>query len=468
MLISRPLPFVRAFVDEINTALKAHNPACAGLSAIQRRWLSFCLMAIMLTQSICWARFERAGLGRYSQAALSWMFRRAKLPWEELLQMSVRVILRRHGMSGGVLGVDDTDNVRTKVTSRIAHVHKLKDKASGGFVRGQSVVFLLLVSATVTLPVGFAFYEPDPLHRAWVKQDKALKAQGVCKRQRPPEPPRNPAYPTKAELALRLLAQFKQHYPTIPIKGVLADALYGTATFIDTASAIFGGVQVISQLRSNQKVRFRNRTLALAQYFARYPGVSRPVRIRGGEPVTVIVGSARLYVQAQGKKRFVIALKYEGETDYRYLVASELTWRTEDIVQTFTLRWLVEVFFEDWKVYEGWAALTKQPGAEGSSQSLILSLLVDHCLLLHPDQLAQLNQRQPAFTVGSLINRIKVDSVLTVIRDLLAAEDPERQLQQLADTLAEYFGLRPSEKHMVGRDLGRLEPSPSLKYKGAA
>ena len=44
-------------------------------------------------------------------------------------------------------------------------MHKWKDKASGGFVRGQSVVFLRLVSATVTLPVGFAFYEPDPLHR---------------------------------------------------------------------------------------------------------------------------------------------------------------------------------------------------------------------------------------------------------------------------------------------------------------
>jgi hypothetical protein len=101
LLISQPVPFVCAFVDEINAALKAHNPACAGLSAIQRRWLSFCLMAIMLTQSICWARFERAGLGRYSQAALSWMFRRAKLPWEKRVQMSVRVSLRRHGMSGG-------------------------------------------------------------------------------------------------------------------------------------------------------------------------------------------------------------------------------------------------------------------------------------------------------------------------------------------------------------------------------
>jgi hypothetical protein len=52
-------------------------------------------MAIMLTNTIGWARFERAGLGRYSQAALSWMFRHAKLPWEKLFQMSVRVVLRR-------------------------------------------------------------------------------------------------------------------------------------------------------------------------------------------------------------------------------------------------------------------------------------------------------------------------------------------------------------------------------------
>ncbi|VFN06603.1 MAG: hypothetical protein BECKG1743F_GA0114225_112581 [Candidatus Kentron sp. G] len=94
------------------------------------------------------------------------------------------------------------------------------------------------------------------------------------------------------------------------------------------------------------------------------------------------------------------------------------------------MRWLVEVFFEDWKGHEGWGTLTKQPGEEGSSRSLIPSLLVDHCLLVHPDQLAQLaqlaqlNHRQPAFTVESLINRIKVDSLLTVIRDVLATEDP--------------------------------------------
>jgi hypothetical protein len=465
LLIGQPLPFVSAFVDELDGALNRHSEVSRGLSALQRRWLSFCLMAVMVTNSLCWARFERAGLGCYSQAALSWMFRHAKLPWEMLLQHSVGVILRRHGIDSGTLVMDDTDKRRSKLTRRIAGVHKLKDKASGGFVMGQSVVFLLLVSATLTVPVGFAFHEPDPVRRAWDKQDRQLKQQGLPKCQRPPEPARNPAYPTKAELGLKLLERFRQWHPTVTVKALLADALYGTAAFLDRASAIFGGVQVISQLRSNQKVCFRNRSLTLEQYFARYPGVCQRYRCRGGKSMSVWVSSARLYVEAHGQKRFVIALKYDGESEYRYLVASELSWRTEDIVQTFTLRWLVEVFIQDWKGYEGWGALTKQPGAEGSSRGLILSLLVDHCLLLHPAQLAQLNHRQPAFTVGSLINRIKVDSLLEVVRTTLAAADPAHQLQQLSDTLAACFDLRPSEKHLVGRDLGRMAPSPSLKYK---
>jgi hypothetical protein len=468
VLISEPLPFVKAFVAELDAALRAHRASARGLSALQRRWLGFCLMAMMVTNSLCWRRFERAGLGRYSQAALSWVFCHAKLPWEVLLQHSVGVILRQHGIGAGSLILDDTDKRRSKVTRRIARVHKLKDKTSGGFVMGQCLVFLLLVSERITVPVGVAFYEPDPVRRAWVKQDKKLKQQGLAKGQRPPEPPRNPAYPTKPELGLRLLEQFRQWQPTVTVQCVLADALYGMAAFMDPAGAVFDGVQVISQLRGNQKVRFRNRSLSLEQYFDRYAGVVQSYRRRGGQPITVWVSSARLFVEAHGKKRFVIALKYEGESEYRYLVASDLSWRTEDIVQAFTLRWLVEVFIQDWKGYEGWGALTKQPGEEGSSRGLILSLLVDHCLLLHPAQLAQLNHRQPAFTVGSLINRIKVDSLLEVFRGILATADPAGQLQQLSDTLAECFDLRPSEKHMVGRDLGRLASSPSLKYKAAA
>jgi hypothetical protein len=71
-------------------------------------------------------------------------------------------------------------------------------------------------------------------------------------------------------------------------------------------------------------------------------------------------------------------------------------------------------------------------------------------------------------TVGSLINRIRSDSLLALIRDLLATDHPEQRLAQLADTLAQQFALAPSEKHMIGRDLGQLAPTPSLKYKAAA
>jgi hypothetical protein len=80
---------------------------------------------------------------------------------------------------------------------------------------------------------------------------------------------------------------------------------------------------VVSQLRRNPTVRFRNRTLSVPQYFERYPGVPQSIRLRGGKEVIACVSSARLYVCAQGKKRFVIALKYAGEEDYRYLFAAD-------------------------------------------------------------------------------------------------------------------------------------------------
>src|SRR5882672_5012849 len=52
-------------------ALCAHHPSHA-MSATQRTWLAFCVTAVLVTNSICWARFERASLGTYSLAALSW------------------------------------------------------------------------------------------------------------------------------------------------------------------------------------------------------------------------------------------------------------------------------------------------------------------------------------------------------------------------------------------------------------
>jgi hypothetical protein len=464
MVIGKPLPFIRAFVEAIDEAIAAHSPG-QRMAALQRAWLSFCLTAILVTNSICWARFERASLGTYSLAALSWMFRHSKMPWEHLLVASVRVILCQYGITSGNLVIDDTDNQRSKSAKTLAHLYKLRDKESGGYLWGQSLVFLLLVTPKISLPVGVVFYQPAPELSTWYKTEKALKKQGVPKKQRPPKPAPNPQYPTKQQLALRLLEAFKAQHPALRIHCITADALYGTASFVDEASAMFGGIQVISQIRSNQHIRVGQREQHVADYFATHPGTPHTIRIRGGDEVVAMVRSARLYVCSHKTKRFIVAMKYEGEETYRYLIASDLSWRTLDIVQGHSLRWLVEVFIQDWKSHEGWSQLTKQPGDEGARHSVILSLLVDHALFLHPDQHAQLKNNLPAYTVGSLRANVQVECLVDVIDDLVAADDPQEKLQGLTKALHEVFAFGRSKKHMIQRQLGRLEPTPSLRYR---
>ena len=93
-------------------------------------------------------------------------------------------------------------------------------------------------------------------------------------------------------------------------------------------------------------------------------------------------------------------------------MATDRRKRTMDIIQAYTLRWLVAVFFEDWKLYEGWGTDPKQLDEEGSSRGLILSLLFDHCLLLHPEQTARIENKLPAYTVGSLQRKSQMDVLL--------------------------------------------------------
>ena len=161
MVIAKPLPFVSAFIEVIDEAIRAHHPR-HGLSAIQRAWLAFCLTAILVTNSVCWARFARASLGTYSLAALSWMFRQSKIPWEWLLVASVRGLLRCYDLTRGCLVVDDTDKRRSKSAKNIAYLYKLREKESGGCILGQSVVFLVFVTPENHSPGGVCFLSARP------------------------------------------------------------------------------------------------------------------------------------------------------------------------------------------------------------------------------------------------------------------------------------------------------------------
>jgi hypothetical protein len=334
MIFTQPLPFINEFVEQLDQGIRACAPHHK-LSIAQRYWLSFCLMGILLSQQVCWAAFERVGLRGYSQAALSWMFRRSKVLWPLLFHVSILLILNKYGITEGVLVGDDGDRQRAKVTKRIFKTHKIFDKKTGGWFNGQTVVLLYLVTAKVSLAVGFDFYQPDPAIAAWKKTDEALKKQGVKKAARPAKPAPTPAYPSKLGILINLLRELAFYHPTVRVQAVRADAFYGSAGWMNRIMAQWPQTQVISQLQKTRKVRFRQRTLTVAQYFATYPGVAHTLRIRGGEAVTVLLGSARLYVGAHEQKRFVVALKYPGEEEYRYLVASDLSWRAIDIASAY-------------------------------------------------------------------------------------------------------------------------------------
>ena len=448
-MLTETLNFVRIYIGLLDKSLRTIN---GHLSQSQRIWLGFCLTAIILTNSVCWKAWERWSGGKYTDSALSWMLRHSSTPWNLLLTASVRLILNQYSIKRGVLVIDDSDHKRSKNTTKIGYVHRIKDKKNDGYYNGQNLVFLILVTDTLTLPVGFAFYEPDSVYKKWEKENKKLKAEGIKKKHRPPKPEKNHKYPTKLEIALKLLVEFFQANHEIQIKCILADAFYGSSEFIEKASKLHKGIQVISQIRSNQLVRNKRGLLVeVKDYFKEQKSIKKKVYIRGGTQKTIFFCPQKLYVDIQEKKRTIIAVKYADEKEYRYIIATDMTWQDLDIIQVYTLRWLIEVFFEDWKAYEGWANLAKQQGVEGSSKCVILSLLLDHSLFFHEAQQPCIENKLPLSTIGSLIEDSRLQIITNKMSSILESDHPQKEFKNFYEDMRLMMPRRKSEKHMCHR-----------------
>ena len=293
------LPCAKQYVLHLNDTLKS-SKASAGLTACQCTWLITVLVGILVTGTLNWAAYERRSLKVYRQSRLRWMFYHAKIAWPLLLQSSIGYLLMYYAIHQGVLIIDDTDKRRSKRTMRIAGAHKVKDKKTGGYFNGQELIFLVLVTDVVTIPVAFRWYTPDPALSAWRQENRRLKALGMPAEARPRKPNAHPGYPTKQALAQAMLREFTARFPGVRIQSVLADALYGTGEFMDLAASVTGNAQIVSQLRSNQLVFSRGRKVDLATYFSRQAGAATLLPIRGGEKKQVTMLAARLPVKAHG------------------------------------------------------------------------------------------------------------------------------------------------------------------------
>ena len=67
MIICESLPFITDYVAELNEVIKVHSPDNS-LTRIQRYWLSFVILGLLITNTLCWARFERFSCGNYIRA----------------------------------------------------------------------------------------------------------------------------------------------------------------------------------------------------------------------------------------------------------------------------------------------------------------------------------------------------------------------------------------------------------------
>jgi|AntAceMinimDraft_7_1070363.scaffolds.fasta_scaffold08854_2 hypothetical protein len=445
IITSEVLPFIKDYIDDLNKCLKDVGTG-SSLTKLQIIWLRFVLMGLLVTNSLCWERFERAGLGEYKASAMCWMFRRAKIAWEILLQASVLYILKLYKIKSGTLVVDDTDNERSKNTTKIAKVHKIKNKKTGGFFNGQNIVFLLLVSDRLTIPVGFKFYEPDPAQRAWRMKNALLLKKGVTKKYRPTKPERDPAYPDKKELAIKLIEEFTTQHHEIKIRAVTADAFYGKLHFMQRASDLTNLSQVISQIAKTQLVNVNGRYISVGKFFENYNGKTEEVLLRNNIK-KISYCSAKFKIKSHGKKYFIVALKYEGEKEFRYLIASDMTWRDIDIIKAYAARWLVEVFFQDWKSYEGWSNLAKQRDFIGSDRGLTLSLLCDHMMHIHNSQLISFKNKEQALTVGSLRQKILMESLIAFIERIVNSDHSQALLTEVTNKISDLFQVRTSSKH---------------------
>jgi hypothetical protein len=126
------------------------------------------------------------------------MFRNSKLAWDGLLRASVSLVPRRHGITEGVLVVDDNDHRRAKRTKRVWKAHKVYDKKTGGYFNGQCLVLLALVTPKVTVPVGFRLHQPAPKRAEREREDRRLRRAGVRKPGRPSGSAPDPSYPGKS------------------------------------------------------------------------------------------------------------------------------------------------------------------------------------------------------------------------------------------------------------------------------
>lgn len=474
------LPAATALILSLNETLLVFQKQ--GLSKKQQSTLAIFLTGIVLNGTMNLSKISFICFGNISLAVLSAFVHRTTIPWMKIQFTMFFHILKSFDIKKFHIQIDDTDLGKSKIVKFLYGVFRTLHKPTNGFQNAQNIVLLTITAFSVTFPVAFKFYRPDPKLTQWHKDKKAsLKQKQKTGKATPigPKPKRSSEYPTKNEIAAQLLNRVKrwlfiaEKMLEIEIKviSISADAAYLDPRLSKKIKTIFPGTQFISQIKSNQLVSSKNgKFMSAKSWFAKQgKPISHTGKLRNKEKYFEY-HSARLHVKSHGRKLHIIALRYEGEEKYRFLAASDLSWRTLDIIRSYSLRWLIEVAIQDCKGYCGFGRRACLQGVKGAYVSVHLSLLVDCLLLTHSKQLDRFHSGQQLYTAGSIVDHFRCESNLATIKSILTSPDPMKRLGELTQILSKQLekSKRLSEKHVYDEDAFSMESNLQLKRKHEA
>lgn len=447
-------PGVKRYLDDVlefNKVASRSQTEVVNPSQPMQRTIGLLLTGILVIGTFCLSALQRASCGALSVKAVSELIHRSKLEsvLYRLSLASLGLLISLCRISSARICIDECQVRRAKSCKKIFGAFWSRDRKTGGRIRGQEWVVLYMVTDRFSLPVLGLLYQPDPNLSRWAKEDKRLRKAGVPARSRPKKPARNKGYPSKIEIACSLVRRLKYYFPKLEITAILADCLYGTHQFLTAMKRIHPKTPVISQLKQNQLSRAGGRPFkSLGESLGCLRHQERKLPIRGVEK-TVFIRSARLYVKALKQKVHVVSLRYEGETESRFLFCQELSLTQNQIVTKYSERWLIEVFFHDWKCSEGFSTdmLQAKKGAYGC---IHLSLLIDHYLLYAQLKRGGAEQTPLLQTVGSERRAFQLDVLHASLSGALLSDSPQESLDELIATMRAQLVPRISKRHLPG------------------
>jgi len=454
-MLEKPLNSVTRFVSLIA------EQESIKLTKKQALFLSMLLTGMVLQGSFKVTRIATLFMLKFSAAAMYGMFRRARIPFDRLFWGCLKLIIQLFNVRKLVIAIDDTERERSKGCRILPFVRKAICKSTGGWVQAQNLVFLALVTDRVTIPIWFSFHRPARLTKEQKKR---------CKKNPKKIYEFDPKYRTKIDLACiglfivaRLIKKIEHELGiTLQVKCVTGDNGFAAAK-LQQAVARYFGCQYVSKAKPNQNVTVRGQVFSLSDYFAKFKPIACNLMLRG-KCIPIEYKAARVFVNSYGRKLLVVAIRYKTDQDWQYLFGTDLTWTAISIIKAYSLRWLVEVFFEDWKQYDGWGVGALQRSVEGAVRGVFLSLLADLFLLYHQrtEKSLQEHGRHELYSAGTVIRQLHTEAVHQAIEGVLAHDNPRQRLAEIQEIMLQVAERRVSLKHAKNWDFDSLEPSPSL------